>query len=138
MSQHLCIAATFLAGRYHGKEWPPSPARLFQALVAGARTGTYRQQWPAVEPLLRILEQLPAPEIIARNAERLSGYRISVPNNDTDRAAKEWAVGREFDASGLRTMKEVQPWEMEHSPRCWNVLRIAVLGSNGLDILIVG
>lgn len=115
MSQYLCVAATFLAGRYHGKEWPPSPARLFQALVAGAKTGVYRQQWSAVEPTLRILERLPAPEIVARNAARLSGYRISVPNNDTDRAAKEWAAGREFNASGLRTMKEVQPREIDVS-----------------------
>jgi len=112
---HLCIAATFLTCRYHGKEWPPSPTRLFQALVAGAKTGVYRQQWSAVEPVLRILEQLPAPEIVAHNAERLSGYRISVPNNDADRAAKEWALGRDFDASGLRTMKEVQPREVRPS-----------------------
>jgi len=115
VSQHLCIAATFLAGRYHGKEWPPSPARLFQALVAGAKTGVYRQQWPVIEPVLRALEQLPPPEIVARDANRLSGYRISVPNNDTDRAAKEWAAGREFHASGLRTMKEVQPREVNCS-----------------------
>ncbi|PYU67629.1 MAG: type I-U CRISPR-associated protein Cas5/Cas6 [Acidobacteria bacterium] len=112
MSQHLCISATFLAGRYHGKEWPPSPARLFQALVAGVKTGVFRQQWPSVESVLRGLEQLPAPEIVARNADRLSGYRISVPNNDTDRAAREWALGKEFDASRLRTMKEVQPREI--------------------------
>jgi CRISPR-associated protein Csb2 len=115
VSQHLCISATFLASRYHGKEWPPSPARLFQALVAGAKTGIYRQHWSAIEPVLRSLEQLPAPEIVARNTEQLSGYRISVPNNDTDRAAKEWAVGREFDASRLRTMKDVHPREIRGS-----------------------
>lgn len=112
MSQHLCIATTFLVGRYHGREWPPSPARLFQSLVAGAKTGVYRQQWSTVEPVLRALEQLPPPEIVARNADRLNGYRISVPNNDTDRAAKEWAAGREFDAAGLRTMKDVRPREI--------------------------
>lgn len=109
MSQHLCVAATFLGGRYHGREWPPSPARFFQALVAGAKTGAYREQWHAVEPTLRLLEQLAAPEIVARNTERLNAYRISVPNNDTDRAAREWVAGREFNVSGLRTMKGVQP-----------------------------
>ena len=112
MNQYLCFAATFLAGRYHGKEWPPSPARLFQALVAGARTGIYRQYWPATEGMLRILEQLPAPEIVARNAECMHPYRISVPNNDTDRAAKDWAAGRQFDAASLRTMKDVRPREI--------------------------
>lgn len=112
MSQHLCIAATFLAGRYHGKEWPPSPARLFQALVAGAKTGIYREHWSEVEGVLRTLEQLPAPEIVAREAECLHSYRISVPNNDADRAAREWAAGRQFEAAGLRTMKDVRPREI--------------------------
>ena len=104
-----------MAGRYHGKEWPPSPARLFQALVAGARTGIYRQHWPAVEGVLRRLEQLPAPEIVACNAERLHPYRISVPNNDADRAARDWAAGRQFDAAGLRTMKDVRSRKINSS-----------------------
>ncbi len=40
MIRYLCISATFLDGRFHGRrdggesEWPPSPLRLFQALVA--------------------------------------------------------------------------------------------------------
>lgn len=114
MNRYLCIAVTFLAGRYHGKEWPPSPARVFQALVAGAKTGIYRQHWSAAEAVLRMLESLPvpAPEVVACKAGRLNRYRISVPNNDTDRAAREWAAGRSFDAAGLRTMKEVRPWEV--------------------------
>ena len=112
MSQHLCIAATFLADRYHGKEWPPAPARLFQALVAGAKTGAYRQHWAEVEPVLRVLEQLPPPEIVARNAQPSKAFRISVPNNDTDKAAREWAAGKQFNAALLRTMKDVQPQEV--------------------------
>jgi len=37
----LVICVRFHQGRYHGRpqggaDWPPSPARLFQALVAGA------------------------------------------------------------------------------------------------------
>jgi CRISPR-associated protein Csb2 len=32
----LLISVRFHDGRYHGRlDWPPSPARLFQALVAG-------------------------------------------------------------------------------------------------------
>ena len=40
MSNQLCISVTLLDGRFHGRgdggvpEWPPSPLRLFQALVA--------------------------------------------------------------------------------------------------------
>jgi CRISPR-associated protein Csb2 len=112
VNQHLCIAATFLTGRYHGNEWPPSPARLFQALVAGAKTGAYQRHWPDVEGALRMLEQLPAPVIVACKAEHTRPYRISVPNNDMDKAAREWAAGRPFNAALLRTMKDVQPWEI--------------------------
>ncbi|MER3462825.1 MAG: type I-U CRISPR-associated protein Cas5/Cas6, partial [Armatimonadota bacterium] len=45
MTRHLCISVTPLDDLFHGKgdddepEWPPSPMRLFQALVAGSRTG---------------------------------------------------------------------------------------------------
>ncbi len=109
MSQYLCIAATFLACRYHGKEWPPSPARLFQALLAGAKTGAYRQHWSAVEPVLRSLEHLPPPEIVACDVTVLSSYRISVPNNDADLAAREWAAGKDYQVARLRTLKEIRP-----------------------------
>ena len=40
MSDDLCLAATFLDPRFHGRgdggepEWPPSPLRLLQAIVA--------------------------------------------------------------------------------------------------------
>ena len=40
MSRALLLFVRFHEGRYHGEpEWPPSPARLFQALVAGAARG---------------------------------------------------------------------------------------------------
>ena len=36
----LLISVRFHDGRYHGHlDWPPSPARLFQALVAGVAQG---------------------------------------------------------------------------------------------------
>ena len=36
----LLICVRFHEGRYHGVgDWPPAPARLFQALVAGAARG---------------------------------------------------------------------------------------------------
>jgi CRISPR-associated protein Csb2 len=109
MEQYLCIAVTFLADHYHGREWPPGPARLFQALLAGANTGIYRQYWPQVEPVLRILERLPAPEMVARNSGVSSSYSIAVPNNDSDKVGREWSAGREFDAGKLRTMKAISP-----------------------------
>jgi CRISPR-associated protein Csb2 len=40
MPSYLCLSAIFLDAEFHGRrdggepEWPPSPLRLFQALVA--------------------------------------------------------------------------------------------------------
>ena len=78
MAEHLCISVHFLGGEFHGRgdhgepEWPPSPLRLFQALVAaGARldegTGQEALQW---------LERQPAPSIVAseRAAVQPRGY----------------------------------------------------------------
>ncbi len=37
MTHSLLLSVRFHDGRYHGTgDWPPSPARLFQALVAAA------------------------------------------------------------------------------------------------------
>ena len=48
MPRSLLIAVRFPEGRYHGQEdgfngrdgWPPSPGRLFQALIAAAARGS--------------------------------------------------------------------------------------------------
>jgi CRISPR-associated protein Csb2 len=82
----LFITVRFLDGRYHGNgSWPPSPFRLFQALVAGA----YGGRWVAEPPedkdkALTWLERLPAPAIAAPSAERVRGVALFVPNNDLD------------------------------------------------------
>jgi CRISPR-associated protein Csb2 len=109
MGRSICISATFLTGRYHGEEWPPSPARLVQALVAGVKTGGYQSLWPEAEVALRWLERRPAPVILARPEVNLQQYRLAVPNNDMDTVARDWAAGRPGDASKLRTMKDVAP-----------------------------
>ena len=60
----LLISVRFHDGRYHGGgEWPPSPARLFQALVAGAARGENLCEH-AVEAF-EWLESLDAPVIAA-------------------------------------------------------------------------
>ena len=65
MPDWLSIAVTFPNGRYHGHEWPPSPARLFQALLAGVMTGRYRERWEEASPILEWLERQPAPVIVS-------------------------------------------------------------------------
>lgn len=109
MTRAISITASFMTARYHGEEWPPSPARLFQALVAGVNTGGYRKLRPRVENALRWLEQRPAPVILARPTKRAAEYRIAVPNNDMDTVAREWAAGRPADPAKLRTIKIVSP-----------------------------
>src|SRR5258707_6247545 len=114
MSDWLSIAVTFPTGRYHGREWPPSPARLFQALLAGVMTGRYREQWEVARPVLEWLERQPAPVIVAGEAPATKKYRLAVPNNDMDIAGREWHKGRPFDVASLRTLKTVTPREIEN------------------------
>jgi CRISPR-associated protein Csb2 len=74
-------------GRYHGTpEWPPSPARVFQALVAGAGlSGPLRDQDTEA---LRWMEQLENPPLIVVPRAWL-GQRVKfyMPNNDLDHVA---------------------------------------------------
>lgn len=104
MTRYLCITVTFLTGRYHGAEWPPSPARLIKALIAGAANGRYRRQ-AGLEQALRWLENQPPPEIIAPRPERACPYQLSVPNNDSDALARR----KNRAAQELRTLKSVRP-----------------------------
>ncbi len=74
-------------GRYHGEgDWPPSPARLFQALVAGAGLGgrLANTERAALEWVERQQPPLVAAPV-ARQAER--GVLFYMPNNDSDAIA---------------------------------------------------
>jgi CRISPR-associated protein Csb2 len=87
---HFCITVRWLDGRYHGllnregpPEWPPSPFRLFQALVAGAaRHGKLDAE---VGRSLGWLESLSAPLIVAPRSCRGQVVTRFVPNNDGDK-----------------------------------------------------
>jgi len=74
-------------GRYHGEgDWPPSPARLFQALVAGAALGG--PMGDAEKEALRWLEQQDPPLVAAPLAWRAPrGVLFYMPNNDSDAIA---------------------------------------------------
>lgn len=94
--------------RYHGvPDWPPSPARLFQALVAGASVpgGMVDDDHAALE----WLEQLPAPTIAAPIAKLGRGFRNYVPNNDLD--SKGGDPARVFE---IRVPKLIRPWLLDH------------------------
>ena len=93
MTQWLVLEVRFHDGRYHGKEdgfdsnnpsdgWPPSPGRLFQALVAGVAHGS--EILPDDRQALHWLENLPPPRISAPPAYRSEAVPMFVPNNDLD------------------------------------------------------
>jgi len=85
----LCITVRWLDDRYHGllnrdgpPEWPPSPFRLFQALVAGAaRHGKLESD---IGTSLAWLETLDPPLILAPHASPCQIVQRFVPNNDGD------------------------------------------------------
>ena len=85
----LCITVRWLDDRYHGlldrdgpPEWPPSPFRLFQALVAGvARHGKLDSD---IGTSLAWLETLGHPMILAPHASSGQIVQRFVPNNDGD------------------------------------------------------
>jgi CRISPR-associated protein Csb2 len=83
MSSALLLTVRFHEGRYHGvPDWPPSPARLFQALVAGAANGSAFSE-PDREALTW-LERLDPPLIAAPTAQAGRTVTTYVPNNDLD------------------------------------------------------
>ena len=110
----LELEVTFIGGRFRGEawEWPPSPTRLFQALIAATHygaNGLFHQA--ARDAALRWLEQLPPPTIASvpasYGADHVENY---VPNNDDElgvnahvRTAKSLALlGRgRFNGFGL-------------------------------------
>ena len=85
MQHVLLITVRFHDGRYHGTgDWPPSPARLFQALVAGI--GQRGPLGDDVSEPLEWLERLSPPVIAAPVMDEKGGRAVTnyVPNNELD------------------------------------------------------
>jgi len=117
MPDYLCLKVLFLQPYYHGRtdggnpEWPPSPLRLFQALVAAAarRYGETRFLEHAA-PALYWLERQQAPSVIACVGQPAGvKYRLYVPDNVADKVAKSWSGGREANIADYRTEKDIRP-----------------------------
>ena len=103
MSLALLLTVRFHDGRYHGAgNWPPSPARLFQALLAGAAQGNGLPTEDR-DALLWLETQKP-PLIAAPIARDGRGFKNYVPNNDLD------AVGGDLGRIGeIRAPKLIRP-----------------------------
>ena len=103
MSNLLLLSVRLHDGRYHGAgNWPPAPARLFQALVAGAS----RCAMPEDEnkTALKWLERLDPPIIVAPVARLGQPYQNYVPNNDLDKFG-----GNLKKVGKIRTAKHICP-----------------------------
>lgn len=118
----LAIRVQFLAG-YSGREWPPSPARLFKALVSSARAGWAYSNRKAIDDSLRVLEQqgwtenTKLPEVVApRAALRPPRWQRFVPNN-----SRNWPSERKLNPEkGIDLEPEpVVGWEFEAPSTVW-------------------
>lgn len=113
MTRYLVLTFRFLSPWFHGRgdegapEWPPSPLRAFQAIVAtAARAGTLE----SIRGDILWLENRTAPRILASEAvESAVGYRLSVPHNAMDLVGKQWSRGGEGNLAEHRTMKNFRP-----------------------------
>ena len=111
---NLQITVTFINGTYHGRsdnelpEWPPSPLRLFQALVATASRSNID-----ANDALDWLAGLPAPVIFAPLVKVGRPYQTSVPNNAMDIVARSWSRGqyssKDSQPSTHKAMKTIRP-----------------------------
>jgi CRISPR-associated protein Csb2 len=107
MARHLCISVTFVDPLFHGKrdydepEWPPSPSRLFQALLACLRAGLRNREWSETKAeAFRWLGSIEPPLIIAPETRPGRSYSLYVPNNDSN---------KEPERSGRLTTKTARP-----------------------------
>ncbi len=106
MMRHFALTIHLHDQRYHGApEWPPAPARAFQALVAGVAQGRHVPERAA--RALKLLEEAP-PVIAVPVAQR--GQRVSsfVPNNDLDTVD-----GDPNRVGETRVKKVTQPYLLE-------------------------
>ncbi len=110
MTRYFCISATLLDPLFHGRgegdepEWPPSPMRLFQALLAGSRAGCRERNWSdAKAEAFRWLQRRKPPQILAPEARLAAGYTFYVPNNDGD---------KEFERNSRLTAKVASPYRI--------------------------
>jgi CRISPR-associated protein Csb2 len=119
MNKLLRITVRFLQPLVHGRlqngqqEWPPSPLRLFQALVAAA-AGRWneRVQVESAAPALRWLQQLPIDRIIAcSGVPSQAPTQFYVPDNTADMLVTGWKKG-ESASSPKRSEKVVRPMHL--------------------------
>ena len=108
---NLVFDVQFLLERYHGSEWPPSPRRLFLAMVSALYQSCGRFDTDDGDRALQYLEQQGPPRIEA-DGKAGTPYTLFVPNNDLDIIAKDYAKhGRsDKDPKTYTTSKQMKPY----------------------------
>src|SRR6266508_69285 len=148
MTRYLCMSVMLLDPLFHGKgegdepEWPPSPMRLFQALLAGSRVGCHNREWSdAKTEAFRWLELRKSPDIIAPAVRCAAAHTLFVPNNDSDKV---------FDRQERLTGKIVHPhrlldgdtlhylWPIEESEWSSAQLHVELLCRESRHLLALG
>jgi CRISPR-associated protein Csb2 len=146
MPDFLALSVSFLDGSFHGRrpsgsaEWPPSPLRVYQALVAAfaARRPGRALDAPARDAL-KWLERLPPPRIVAPRMHLGRPRRIAVPNNDLDVVASAWARGHEprKEPNELKTLKGVRTAWMLGTETVHYVWPVATSGAPATHLALV-
>ena len=151
MTHALLITVRLHEGRYHGTRdgfdgaagWPPSPGRLFQALVAAAARGASIP--PAEQEALRWLENLPPPDLAAPPGRQGRSVPQFVPNNDMDakggdptriadiRVSKHWRSIYFDPALPIRYVWRFDPPVEQARTLCGIVAKLYQLG-RGVDM----
>jgi CRISPR-associated protein Csb2 len=119
MNSVLCITLRYLdpEPRFHGRgddgvpEWPPSPLRLYQALVCAAASRWREHQFQDyARPALQWLEPLTPTVVVPSVIAESFGYRMYVPNNSGDLMTAAWARGdTDTSMAKFRVEKDVRP-----------------------------
>ncbi len=155
MHGYLCISVTFLDPVFHGKgddqtpEWPPSPMRLFQALLAGSRTGCRYLEWStAKSAAFHWLEEQEPPVIITPAAAEGSACTLFVPNNDSDKVferqerltSKVFHPHRMLDGTSVHFLWRIDAKESESTSEylavlCREARHLMALGW-GIDLVV--
>ena len=142
----LIIKLHFPLAQFHGREFPPSPTRLFQALIAASHRGIYELQNVEVRNnALEWLENI-APPIIETCAFEASGTGSTnyVPNNDNSFAHNKTAKSlQKFVFSNKNAIRYV--WKLydgeenrRHAEVICKMTRLVTHLGHGQDAVFAG
>lgn len=135
--RRLVVDVRFLLDRYHGKEWPPSPRRLFLALVASLhQSPPGRFDIEEGGRALRYLESMEPPRIDAVG-HKAKEYTLFVPNNGWDLVFKDIEKNKAVTVNPRKytTGKRLAPYVATAVRYAWNVKPYSAADQSALDLL---